>query len=59
MALLRSFLGGAWVPPTGEGQPVFDAVTGEEVARDLVRRASTSRPRWPTGAGSAARRCAS
>ena len=33
MALLRSFLGGAWVPPTGEGQPVFDAVTGEEVAR--------------------------
>ncbi len=33
MALLRSFVGGAWVAPAGDGRPVFDAVTGEEVAR--------------------------
>jgi oxepin-CoA hydrolase/3-oxo-5,6-dehydrosuberyl-CoA semialdehyde dehydrogenase len=32
MALLRSYLGGAWVTPGGEGRPVLDAVTGEEVA---------------------------
>ena len=33
MTLLRSYAGGAWVTPTGDGTPVFDAVTGEEVAR--------------------------
>jgi oxepin-CoA hydrolase/3-oxo-5,6-dehydrosuberyl-CoA semialdehyde dehydrogenase len=33
MSLLRSFVGGAWVAPAGDGRPVFDAVTGEEVAR--------------------------
>src|SRR5215471_3358093 len=33
MALLRSYVGGAWVAPAGDGRPVFDAVTGEEVAR--------------------------
>ncbi len=33
MALLRSYVGGSWVSPAGEGRPVFDAVTGEEVAR--------------------------
>ncbi|HLH46742.1 MAG TPA: phenylacetic acid degradation bifunctional protein PaaZ [Acidimicrobiales bacterium] len=31
--MLRSYLGGRWFEPSGEGQPVFDAVTGEEVAR--------------------------
>ena len=33
MALLRSYVGGTWVVPAGDGRPVFDAVTGEEVAR--------------------------
>ena len=33
MALLRSYVGGSWVSPGGEGRPVFDAVTGDEVAR--------------------------
>ncbi len=33
MALLRSYVGGNWVTPDGEGRPVFDAVTGAEVAR--------------------------
>ncbi len=33
MTLLRSYLGGAWFTPAGEGRPVFDAVTGDEVAR--------------------------
>jgi oxepin-CoA hydrolase/3-oxo-5,6-dehydrosuberyl-CoA semialdehyde dehydrogenase len=30
---LRSFVGGTWRAPDGEGQPIHDAVTGEEVAR--------------------------
>jgi oxepin-CoA hydrolase / 3-oxo-5,6-dehydrosuberyl-CoA semialdehyde dehydrogenase len=33
MALLRSYVSGEWVAPAGDGRPVFDAVTGEEVAR--------------------------
>jgi oxepin-CoA hydrolase/3-oxo-5,6-dehydrosuberyl-CoA semialdehyde dehydrogenase len=33
MALLRSYVGGSWVAPASEGKPVFDAVTGDEVAR--------------------------
>jgi oxepin-CoA hydrolase / 3-oxo-5,6-dehydrosuberyl-CoA semialdehyde dehydrogenase len=33
MALLRSYVNGGWVTPEGDGRPVFDAVTGEEVAR--------------------------
>jgi oxepin-CoA hydrolase / 3-oxo-5,6-dehydrosuberyl-CoA semialdehyde dehydrogenase len=33
MTLLRSYVGGAWIAPAGDGRPVFDAVTGEEVAR--------------------------
>jgi oxepin-CoA hydrolase / 3-oxo-5,6-dehydrosuberyl-CoA semialdehyde dehydrogenase len=33
MTLLRSYVGGAWQTPAGEGRPVFNAVTGEEVAR--------------------------
>src|SRR5262250_351941 len=33
MTLLRSYVGGAWVAPAGDGRPVFDAVTGDEVAR--------------------------
>ncbi len=33
MALLRSYVTGTWVTPEGDGRPVFDAVTGEEVAR--------------------------
>ncbi len=33
MALLRSYVNGTWVTPGGDGRPVFDAVTGEEVAR--------------------------
>src|SRR5258708_5442923 len=33
MALLRSYVSGNWVTPDGEGRPVFDAVTGAEVAR--------------------------
>ena len=33
MTLLRSYVGGAWVTPAGDGRPVFDAVTGEEIAR--------------------------
>ncbi|MGH3301048.1 MAG: phenylacetic acid degradation bifunctional protein PaaZ [Streptosporangiaceae bacterium] len=33
MALLRSYVTGSWVTPAGDGRPVFDAVTGDEVAR--------------------------
>jgi oxepin-CoA hydrolase/3-oxo-5,6-dehydrosuberyl-CoA semialdehyde dehydrogenase len=33
MALLRSYVSGHWVTPEGDGRPVLDAVTGEEVAR--------------------------
>src|SRR5215469_16233862 len=33
MALLRSYVNGDWVSPADDGRPVFDAVTGEEVAR--------------------------
>ena len=33
MALLRSYVGGQWVTPEGDGRPVFDAVSGDEVAR--------------------------
>ncbi len=33
MALLRSFVSGNWVTPEGDGRPVFDAVTGDEVTR--------------------------
>jgi oxepin-CoA hydrolase / 3-oxo-5,6-dehydrosuberyl-CoA semialdehyde dehydrogenase len=33
MALLRSYVSGDWVTPTGHGRPVLDAVTGDEVAR--------------------------
>jgi oxepin-CoA hydrolase / 3-oxo-5,6-dehydrosuberyl-CoA semialdehyde dehydrogenase len=33
MTLLRSYVGGTWMTPSGDGRPVFDAVTGEEVAR--------------------------
>jgi oxepin-CoA hydrolase/3-oxo-5,6-dehydrosuberyl-CoA semialdehyde dehydrogenase len=33
MTLLRSYVGGAWVTPSGDGRPAFDAVTGEEIAR--------------------------
>jgi oxepin-CoA hydrolase/3-oxo-5,6-dehydrosuberyl-CoA semialdehyde dehydrogenase len=32
MAVLRSYVGGAWQAPD-DGRPVFDAVTGEEVVR--------------------------
>jgi oxepin-CoA hydrolase / 3-oxo-5,6-dehydrosuberyl-CoA semialdehyde dehydrogenase len=31
--VLRSYVSGNWVTPDGEGRPVFDAVTGAEVAR--------------------------
>jgi oxepin-CoA hydrolase / 3-oxo-5,6-dehydrosuberyl-CoA semialdehyde dehydrogenase len=33
MALLRSYVNGHWVTPSGDGRPVLDAVTGAEVAR--------------------------
>ena len=33
MALLRSYVNGDWKTPDDEGRPVFDAVTGDEVAR--------------------------
>src|SRR5215467_3394472 len=32
MTVLRSYTGGQWRSPTGEGSPLRDAVTGEEVA---------------------------
>jgi oxepin-CoA hydrolase/3-oxo-5,6-dehydrosuberyl-CoA semialdehyde dehydrogenase len=32
MTLLRSYVGGAWVTPSGDGRPALDAVTGEEIA---------------------------
>jgi oxepin-CoA hydrolase/3-oxo-5,6-dehydrosuberyl-CoA semialdehyde dehydrogenase len=31
MSVLRSYVNGAWIAPAGEGKPVLDAVTGEEV----------------------------
>jgi len=33
MVVLRSYLNGSWFTPTGEGAPLYDAVTGDEVAR--------------------------
>jgi len=33
MTLLRSYVGGTWVAPAGDGRPALDAVTGEEIAR--------------------------
>ncbi|WP_199439934.1 phenylacetic acid degradation bifunctional protein PaaZ [Umezawaea beigongshangensis] len=33
MTLLRSYVSGGWRTPSGEGTPLHDAVTGEEVAR--------------------------
>ncbi|MBC3193322.1 phenylacetic acid degradation bifunctional protein PaaZ [Pseudonocardia sp. C8] len=33
MTLLRSHLSGSWQTGTGDGRPLYDAVTGEEVAR--------------------------
>jgi oxepin-CoA hydrolase / 3-oxo-5,6-dehydrosuberyl-CoA semialdehyde dehydrogenase len=33
MTPLRSYVNGNWVTPDGEGRPVLDAVTGDEVAR--------------------------
>ncbi|MEU5882515.1 phenylacetic acid degradation bifunctional protein PaaZ [Spirillospora sp. NPDC047279] len=33
MAVLRSYVSGAWQAPPDEGAPLLDAVTGEEVAR--------------------------
>ena len=33
MTLLRSYVGGEWVTPSGDGRPSLDAVTGEEIAR--------------------------
>jgi oxepin-CoA hydrolase/3-oxo-5,6-dehydrosuberyl-CoA semialdehyde dehydrogenase len=33
MALLRSYVNGHWVTAAGDGRPVLDAVTGQEVAR--------------------------
>jgi oxepin-CoA hydrolase/3-oxo-5,6-dehydrosuberyl-CoA semialdehyde dehydrogenase len=33
MTLLRSYVGGAWVTPADDGVPLFDAATGQEVAR--------------------------
>jgi oxepin-CoA hydrolase / 3-oxo-5,6-dehydrosuberyl-CoA semialdehyde dehydrogenase len=33
MTLLHSYVGGAWVTPSGDGRPALDAVTGEEIAR--------------------------
>ena len=33
MTFLRSYVGGEWVTPSGDGRPALDAVTGEEIAR--------------------------
>jgi oxepin-CoA hydrolase / 3-oxo-5,6-dehydrosuberyl-CoA semialdehyde dehydrogenase len=33
MMVLRSYTGGSWITPDGEGRAVLDAVTGDEVAR--------------------------
>ena len=31
--VLRSYVAGGWQAPSDEGRPLFDAVTGDEVAR--------------------------
>lgn len=50
---LRSYVAGAWVAPQGEGQPVYDAVTGEEVTRvsadGVDRRAAVEHARQHGG----------
>jgi oxepin-CoA hydrolase/3-oxo-5,6-dehydrosuberyl-CoA semialdehyde dehydrogenase len=33
MTVLRSYVCGAWADPADDGRPVFDAVTGDEIAR--------------------------
>jgi oxepin-CoA hydrolase/3-oxo-5,6-dehydrosuberyl-CoA semialdehyde dehydrogenase len=33
MVVLRSYVNGSWFTPTDEGAPLYDAVTGDEVAR--------------------------
>ncbi len=35
--LLESYVAGSWVGPAGEGEPLLDAATGEEVARVSTR----------------------
>ena len=51
MALLRSYVSGNWATADGEGRPVLDAVTGEEVAR--VSAAGLDMAAASTTAGSA------
>ena len=53
MPVLRSFVNGRWTAPQ-DGQPVRDAVTGEEVAR-VSSAGSTWAPRSTTDVTSAAR----
>ena len=33
MVVLRSYVNGSWFTPVDEGAPLYDAVTGDEVAR--------------------------
>ncbi|QVQ54271.1 phenylacetic acid degradation bifunctional protein PaaZ [Spiractinospora alimapuensis] len=42
MTTLRSYVSGEWHAPTGDGTPILDAVTGDEVAR--VSAAGVDRP---------------
>ena len=41
MTVLASYVTGTWITPRDDGRPLFDAVTGEEVARVLAL------DRWP------------
>ena len=36
MTVLRSYTAGQWRTPSGDGVPLHDAVTGEEVARVCI-----------------------
>jgi len=64
MVVLRSYVNGSWFTPADEGAPLYDAVTGEEVARissagfDMAAALEYGRRRavllWQQGASGAA-----
>ncbi len=55
---LRSYVGGEWAVPSDEGVPLFDAVTGEQVATVSSRGIDMAAVLRHTAARSAVPRCA-
>ena len=55
---LRSYVAGAWVEPSADGTPLFDAVTGEQITT-ISSAGIDMTAVLGTGGRSAARRCGS